>query len=200
MYVADCGNNHIQKLTTGGQFLQRFGQFGSGQGQFNKPFSVIVDQRDRLIVADHWNHRVVLLDEAGTWLSTIEDNDHPFKYPYGLALDPQGYIHVAAHGSNCIKVFTPVWTYVRSFGNVKCPSGIVIDEEGYSLVNGVGGDCLSIFDSQGNKVHTVGNLNAPRGIILYSKTGSLYVANSDGNTVLKFNDVMCYIFYNSLLS
>ena len=59
-------------------------QFGSGQGQFNKPFSVIVGQRDRLIVADHWNHRVVLLDEAGTWLSTIEDNDHPFKYPYGL--------------------------------------------------------------------------------------------------------------------
>ena len=65
-YVADCGNNnnHIQKLTTEGQFLQKFDQFGSGQGQFNKPFSVIVDQRDRLIVADHWNHRVVLLDEA----------------------------------------------------------------------------------------------------------------------------------------
>ena len=62
MYVADCGNNHIQKLTTEGQFLQKFDQFGSGQGQFNKPFSVIVDQRDRLIVADHWNHRVVLLD------------------------------------------------------------------------------------------------------------------------------------------
>ena len=79
MYVTDCGNNRIQKLTTGGQFLQKFGQFGSGQGQFNKPFSVIVDQRDRLIVADHWNHRVVLLDEAGTWLSTIEDNDHPFS-------------------------------------------------------------------------------------------------------------------------
>ena len=69
MYVADCGNNCIQKLTTGGQFLQKFGQFGSGQGPFNKPFSVIVDHRDRLIIADHSNHRVVILDEAGTWLS-----------------------------------------------------------------------------------------------------------------------------------
>eukprot|EP00731_Ephydatia_muelleri_P008742 Em0004g1080a len=184
MYVADCGNNCIQKLTTEGQFLQKFGQFGSGlQGQFNKPFSVIVDQRDRLIVADLNNHRVVLLDKAGTWLSTIKDNDHPFKNPYGLALDPLGNIHVAAHGSNCIKVFTPEGTYVRSYGDVKRPSEIVIDEEGYSLVNEFGGNCLSIFDSQGNKVHTVGNLNAPRGIILYSKTGSLYVANSDGNTV-----------------
>ncbi|KAL5497056.1 hypothetical protein EMCRGX_G013452 [Ephydatia muelleri] len=188
LYVADCGNNRIQKLTTGGQFLQKFGQFGSGQGQFNKPFSVIVDQRDKLIVADHWNHRVVLLDEAGTWLRTIEDNDH-FKNPYDLALDPLGNIHVAAYGSNCIKVFTPEGNYVRSYGNVKCPAGIVIDEEGYSLVNELCGNCISIFDSQGNKVHTVGNLNAPRGVILYSKTCSLYtyVAISDGNTVLKFN-------------
>eukprot|EP00731_Ephydatia_muelleri_P008763 Em0004g1101a len=188
LYVADCGNNRIQKLTTGGQFLQKFGQFGSGQGQFNKPFSVIVDQRDKLIVADHWNHRVVLLDEAGTWLRTIEDNDH-FKNPYDLALDPLGNIHVAAYGSNCIKVFTLEGNYVRSYGNVKCPAGIVIDEEGYSLVNELCGNCISIFDSQGNKVHTVGNLNAPRGVILYSKTCSLYtyVAISDGNTVLKFN-------------
>ena len=34
MYVADEGNRRIQKLTTGGQFLQKFGQRGSGQGQF----------------------------------------------------------------------------------------------------------------------------------------------------------------------
>ena len=184
MYVADY---RIQKLTTGGQFLKKFGQFGSGQGQFNKPISVIVDQRDRLIVADFCNHRVVILDEAGTWLSTIEDNDHPFKNPCGLALDPLGCIHVAAVNSNCIKVFTPEGTYVRSYGNVKGPSGIVIDEEGYSLVNEFSGNCLSIFDPQGSKVHTIGNLIAPRGVILYFKTGSLYVTNCPGNTVLKFN-------------
>ena len=124
MYVADCDNHRIQKLTTGGQFLQKFGQFGSGQGQFSKPYSVIVDQRDRLIVADCKNHRVELLDEAGTWLSTIKDNDHPFKNIYGLALDPLGNIHVAAYISNCIKVFTSEGTYVRSYGDVKGPTGI----------------------------------------------------------------------------
>ncbi|KAL5497052.1 hypothetical protein EMCRGX_G013448 [Ephydatia muelleri] len=186
MYVADCDNHRIQKLTTGGQFLQKFGQFGSGQGQFNQPYSVIVDQRDRLIVADCKNHRVELLDEAGTWLSTIKDNDHLFKYSYGLALDPQGNIHVAAVCSNCIKVFTPEGTYVRSYGNVKGPSGIVIDEEGYSLVNEFDGNCLFIFDPQGNKVHKVGNLNQPRGVMLDPNSGSVYVANSGADTVLKF--------------
>ena len=99
MYVADHINHRIQKLTTGGQFLQKFDQFGSGLGQFSGPISVIVDQRDRMIVADSNNHMVVILDQNGSWLLTINGNvsgAQGFKDPWGLALDPQGNIHVAA--------------------------------------------------------------------------------------------------------
>eukprot|EP00731_Ephydatia_muelleri_P009162 Em0004g1500a len=109
MYVADVGNDRIQKLTIG-EVIQKYGQRGSGQGQFNGPIAVIVDQRDRLIVADHLNHRVVLLDQAGTWLLTIKGNvsgPQNFENPYGLALDSQGNIYVAARGSSTIKVFSP---------------------------------------------------------------------------------------------
>eukprot|EP00731_Ephydatia_muelleri_P009065 Em0004g1403a len=171
MYVADSDNNRIQKLTTGGQFPSNV-----SIRKVDKPLLVIVDQSDRLIVADNPNHRVVILDQTGTWLLTINGNVsgcQAFKEPYGLALDPQGNIHVAANASDTIKVFTPEGTYVRSYGDVKCPSGIVIDEEGYSLVNEFTGNCLSIFDPQGKKVHTVGNLNYPRDIILDPRSGSL---------------------------
>ena len=189
MYVADSWNHRIQKLATGGQFLQKFGQHGPGQGQFHHPVSVIVDQRDRLIVSDSHNHRVVILDQAGTWLLTINVNVPGVQNPYGVALDPQGNIHVAAmaNGSNTIKVFTPEGTHVRSYGDVNGPSGIVIDEEGYSFVTEYVGDCLSIFDSQGHKVHTVDNLNGPRGVMLDPKSGSVYVANTCANTVLKYS-------------
>ncbi|KAL5510601.1 hypothetical protein EMCRGX_G006169 [Ephydatia muelleri] len=184
MYVADSWNHRIQKLATGGQFLQKFGQHGPGQGQFHHPVSVIVDQRDRLIVSDSHNHRVVILDQAGTWLLTINVNVPGVQNPYCVALDPQGNIHVAAmaNGSNTIKVFTPEGTHVRSYGDVNGPSGIVIDEEGYSFVTEYVGDCLSIFDSQGHKVHTVDNLNGPRGVMLDPKSGSVYVANTCANT------------------
>ena len=190
MYVADCGNNRIQIITARGKFLQKFGQHGSGHGQFNGPISVIVDQRERMIVSDYSNHRVVILDQAGIWLLTINGSvtgSHGFQYPYGLDLDHQRNIHVAAWGSNCIKVFKPEGTYVRSYGDVSHPSELVIDEEGYSIVNEITGNCLSIFDSQGNKIHTVGNLNQPRGVMLNPKSGSLYVANRDTNTVLKYS-------------
>ena len=187
MYVADCCNYRIQKLTTGGQFLKKFGHRGSGQGQFNGPISVIVDQTDRMIVADSKNRTVVILDHNGSWLLTINGNvsgAQGFKDPWCLALDPQGNIHVAAWGPNTIKVFTPEGTYVRSYGDVTCPTGIAIDEEGYSLVCEYGVNCLSIFDPEGNKIHTVGNLNAPSGIALDPISGSLYV--SGAKTIFKF--------------
>ena len=136
-----------------------------------------------------FDNMVVILDQVGTRLLTINGNvivGH-FWNPNGLALDPQGNIHVAVSGSNTIKVFTPEGTYVRSYGNVKGPSGIVIDEEGYSLFNEPRLDCLSIFDSQGHKVHTVGNLNGPRGVMLDPKSGSVYIANTGANTVLKYS-------------
>ena len=184
-----CCSHRIQKLTTGGQFLQKFGQYGSGQGQFNEPLSVIVDQRDRMIVADYNYHRVVILDQNGISLLTIDGNvsgAQGFKNPYGLALDLQGNIHVAAWGSNTSKVFTPEGTYVRSYGDVKGPSEIAMNEEGYSLVCESSGNCLSIFDPQGNKIHTVGNLTYPRGIALDPISDSLYVANYGAKTVLKY--------------
>ena len=187
MYVADTGNNRIQKLTTGGQFLQKFGQYGSGQGQFCEPRSVIVDQKDWMVVADSDNHRVVILDQYGSWLLTIHGNAQGFKDPRGLALNPQGNIHVAANGSNTIKVFTPEGTYVRSYGDIKVPTGIAIDEEGYSFVCESGGNCLSIFDPEGNKIHTVGNLSDPYGVALDPISGSLYVANYGANPVLKYS-------------
>ena len=193
MYVADYGNHRIQKLTTGGQFLQKLGQYGSGQGQFDYPISVIIDQRDKMIVADSGNHRVVILDQNGSWLLTINGNVSGaqgfkgIKDPWGLALDPQGNIHVAANDFCTIKVFTPEGTYVRSYGDVKDPTGIAIDEEGYSFVCERSGNCLSIFDPQGNKIHTVGNLNAPCGVALDPISGSLYVANYGAYTVLKYS-------------
>ena len=192
MYVADYGNNRIQKLTTEGEFLQKFGQDepGHGDGQFKGPIAVIVDQMDRLIVAEYVDNKVVILDQAGTRLLTINGNGtgiQAFTNPYGLALDPKGNIHVTAYGPNAIKVFTPEGTCVRSYWDVKGPSGIVIDEEGYSFVNEETGNSLSIFDPQGNKIHTAGNLNKPRGIILDPVSGSLYVANYGANTVLKYS-------------
>ena len=176
LYVADYDNHRVQKLTSKGEFLHKFGQQGSGQGQFIFPMSVIVDSNSRLIVADRGNHRIQKFNEVGGWLQTIDS----FQSPWGLALDPQGNIHVSAFRSNTIKVFTKEGVYVRTYGDPKGPMGIAIDAEGYSIVSEWSDHCLSIYDPQGNKIHTVGST------ALDPIDGSVYVANYGGNTVLKY--------------
>ena len=188
MYVTDYGNHCIQKLSTGGQFLA---QYKSAQGQFNRPISVVPDQRDtgRIFVADHGSHLIVVLDQNGNWVMTINGNVsgcQGFKSPYDVTFDPEGNIHVAAWDDNTIKVFTREGTYVRSYGDVKGPTKLAIDDEGYSFVCEWNGNCLSIFDPQGNKIHTVGNLNKPCGVTLDTINRNLYVANNGAKTILKY--------------
>ena len=189
LYVADSGNHRVQKLTSSGKFLHKFGQQGSDQGQFNRPWGVIIDSNNKLIVSDCSNHRIQIFNENGGWLLTIDGNgsgNHSFLSSWGLALDPQGNIHVAACGSNTIKVFTKEGVYVRMYGSPNHPSGIAIDDEGYSLVSEYRGNCLSIYDPEGNKIHTVGNLEIPYGTALDPRDGSVFIANYGANTVLKY--------------
>ena len=47
LYVADYDNHRVQKLTSRGEFLHKFGQHGSGQGQFDGPSAVIVDSKQQ---------------------------------------------------------------------------------------------------------------------------------------------------------
>ena len=187
MYIADCYNHRIQKLTTGGKFLHKFGKKGSGQRQLRCPRGVVVDSKNRIIVSDMDNNRVQVFSQDGDWLFAIDGTGNiPFKGPWGLSLDPQGNIHVAAYGSNTIKVFSPEGTYVRSYGDVKGPSGVAVDEEGYSYVSEGDGGCYSIFDPKGQKIDTVGNLNKSWGVALDPQRGSLYVANYSNRNVLKY--------------
>ena len=188
LYVADRDNDRVQKLTSKGEFITIFGTHGSGQQQLNNPEAVIVDSNNRLIVADSFNNRLQILNEDGGWLSTIDLLPILIdSVACDLALDPQGNIHVVAHESNTIRVFTMEGVYIKMYGSANEPSGIVIDDEGYSIVSeddGNGG-CLSIYDPRGNKIHTVENQKSPMKMALDPRDGSVYVAQSDA-TVLKY--------------
>ena len=189
LYVADSGNNRIQKLTSRGVF----GHKGSGQGEFDNPKAVIVDSKNRLIVSDWNNHRVQIFNEDGGWLLTIDGkgtDDSSFGLPRGLALDPQGNIHLA--GFSSIKVFTSDGAYVRKYDrlvDIDGPEGIAIDDEGNAYVSMGYGKCLSIFNHRGQRIHKVGNFEDPQGIALDPRDGSVYVADYHASSVLKYSFV-----------
>ena len=58
LYVADFGNNRVQKFTSDGFFITKWGSQGSGDGQFINPIGIAVDKSGNIYVADRNNARV----------------------------------------------------------------------------------------------------------------------------------------------
>ena len=182
LHVCDIGNNSIKRLTLEGTFVNKIAAMNAS--------GVLLDEYDRIFVSNYSGSKINVLNHNGGNIFTIDGNvtgDHSFQLPQGLAFDPLGNIHVAAYGSNTIKVFTKEGVYIRKYGDLKGPRGIAIDSEGYIFVIDTNGNCISIFDPQENKIHTVGGLNGPEGLALDSRTRSLYVANYGAHVVLKYS-------------
>lgn len=58
VYVADSGNDRIQKFDSTGAFITKWGFQGSGDGEFNKPAGIDVDISGNVYVVDTNNRRI----------------------------------------------------------------------------------------------------------------------------------------------
>lgn len=58
VYVADTGNQRVQKFDREGNYITQWGGFGNGEGQFNFPYGIAVDARGSVFVVDSGNTRV----------------------------------------------------------------------------------------------------------------------------------------------
>src|SRR5205823_1205028 len=52
VFVADTGNDRVQKFTNTGTFLTKWGSPGTGDGQFSLPEGVAVDGSGNVFVTD----------------------------------------------------------------------------------------------------------------------------------------------------
>jgi peptidylglycine monooxygenase len=91
IYVADgYGNSRVHHFAADGTFLASWGRPGGGDGEFTTPHAVVVDSRDRVIVADRENNRVQLFDRQGRFIESWGDLYHPMD----IYVDPAGMIYV----------------------------------------------------------------------------------------------------------
>ena len=58
VYVCDCGNHRVQILNTNLEYMNTFGCYGDGDGQFNRPTDIAQDRAGNLYVTDSRNHCV----------------------------------------------------------------------------------------------------------------------------------------------
>lgn len=70
VYVVDQGHARIVKMNTNGQVLGTWGSQGKGDGQFDEPTAVAVDEKShRVFVTDPRNSRLQVFDTDGKFLT-----------------------------------------------------------------------------------------------------------------------------------
>ena len=69
-YVSDgYGNSRVVKFSAAGKYLFEWGKKGDGEGEFNLPHAIELDNDGNVYVADRQNKRVQVFTSAGKFLS-----------------------------------------------------------------------------------------------------------------------------------
>lgn len=208
LFVADSGNERIERLEDDGDFIYQFGQFGTGSSEatFNQPVSVAVDYNYRTYVSDRNNHRIVVLDIRGNPLRPRSEFGGFGKgyaqlyYPSGIAVSPFGEIFIADSGNDRIVKFREDGIFLKSVGGFGVgmgffdnPQDVAVDKDRNLYVVDTGNNRIQKIDDFDRPVFTFGQrgngpgefLN-PTGIAVNS---NFIVVSDTGNDRIQLFDL-----------
>ena len=202
VYVTDTYNHRIQKFTSSGQFVTKWGSEGSGDGQFNLPGDIALDSSGNIYVADTGNHRIQKFTSSGQFVSkwgSEGSGDGQFNSPGGIALDSSGNVYVADTYNHRIQKFTSSGQFVSKWGSegsgdgqFNWPWAIALDNSGNVYVAEAKNCRIQKFTSSGQFVTKWGSLGSGDGQfnslygIAVDSSGNVYVADTYNHRIQKF--------------
>jgi streptogramin lyase len=202
VYVADSGNNRIEKFTELGAFVAKWGSPGSGPGQFSTPKSVATDVDGNVYVVDKGNFRIEKFTPAGEFIAEWGSHGSgpgQFEAPMAIAVDPTGNVFVSDAGTNQIDKFDPTGKFVVAWGSggagpsqFNAPDGVATDPAGNVYVADSGNHRIQKFSGSGEFLSTwgesgegPGQFGLPVGVGT-DPVGKVYVADATNNRIEKF--------------
>jgi len=179
VYVADTGNDRIQRFTLTGEQPRVL----VPPGPLNVPQGLTV-RGSRVTVADDRNHRLVVFDTGGKLLGTVGAgrgaNPGQLAHPYDVASDAAGRIFVADDLNHRVVRFSAPprypykgrWgSYGTARGQLAYPRGVAVGPQGQVYVANTGNDRIDVFDrggtlqtSFGTSGRAAGQFDAPVGV------------------------------------
>ena len=170
MVIADSGNHRLVLLNSDGTLIRTVGSRCSlgegaeggcidpdgadgplelGDGQFNEPWGVAVDQTGNIFVADTWNGRIQVFDADGNFLRkwgvfSTTDGELGDAYrlfgPRSVAVDSNGGVYVTDTGNKRIIHYSDDGQLIQQIGGggviggrFEEPVGIAVDQNDGSV-------------------------------------------------------------------
>lgn len=184
IYVADTGNNRVQRFTLDGKNPKIL-----GKGKLDTPQGLAV-KGSRLLVADDGHHRVVELTTSGRYVR--DSAGVRMSFPYDVAFDANGGAYVADNSYHRVVQLDAKLKRKRAWGiqgsalgQFVFPRAVAVLPNGHLVVADAGNDRVQQFTATGGYVRTIGingrkqpYLSAPKDV---AANGLGEVAVADGN-------------------
>lgn len=201
VYVADSGNNRVERFNLSGGEPLAWGDRGSGPGQFSYPRGVAANEGE-VLVSDDDNHRIERFDPNGAFqgmVGSYGSGPGQFGFPYGVALDAAGNVYVADDINHRVVKLTPQLAFAGAWGGLGSrpgqlafPRALASDPAGDTYVADTANDRVEVFDPSGIYLRSIGTsargpglLTAPRGLAI-DPTGRLLASDTVGNRIEAF--------------
>jgi len=201
VYVADSGNDRVERFDLEGGEAMAWGTRGSEPGQFSYPRGVAANEQE-VIVSDDDNHRVERFSPEGAYqgeAGSPGDGRGQFGFPYGVALDAAGDVFVADDSNDRVVELSSQLRFERAWGSdgdapgqLDFPRALAADPAGDTYVADTADDRIQVFDPEGHYLRSFGGsgrgpgaLTAPRGLAV-DPSGRLLVSDTVDDRIEAF--------------
>jgi hypothetical protein len=119
VYVTDRVNHRIQKFTSEGEFITKWGREGSGDGEFHNLWEIAIDSEGNVYVTDSTSNRIQKFTSEGEFITKWGREgscDGEFKSLVGIAIDSEGNVYVVDNENYRIQKFTSEGEFITKWG------------------------------------------------------------------------------------
>jgi sugar lactone lactonase YvrE len=207
IYVCDTNNHRIQVFDNNGDFLFKWGSYGTtADGAFNYPTSIALSPDGKIYVADTKNHRIQVFNATTgvfieKWGAFGYSAPSTFNNPQGVAVDADGNVYVSDTYNNRIQKLSSSgsmigWEYGTVPNTFNNPTDIAISSNGEIYISDTLNDRIQVYNYDSFGFNFVrkwgstgidgGQFQEPMGLFV-SSSNDVYVADSWNHRIQKFD-------------
>ena len=178
--ISEWDDDVVKKFSLQGDYLSKFGSYGSGDGQFHGPLGLCFNSKGLLYVVDHSNHRIQVFRENVFLFKFGSNGPNPgqFKIPCCIAVDSSDQVYVTDYvADGGISVFSEDGHFIKKINYNKSyaicisPDDYVISDDDFLIVFSPTHKLIAKFGVHGN---TKGQFIGINGIAINS-SGIIFV-------------------------